>query len=341
MLGVDISERSIKVVRLSNSKRHKLLARAWCEIPAEAIQHGVITEPDVVGKALRQTIEKCGVRSTHQDVVVASIPESESFLSVVEIPAMDEQEVSEAVQWEVAQHMPFGLENVYLDWQWVSPKGSVKKDRQEVLVGAAEKKVVDPLVGLLNRLGYDVAALELESQAIVRALISEDLLDKQGLLMVDLGATVTNVVVHDRGAIRFSATLKRGVQAAMANLNPEEEGLVKDPSAKTSEQISAQLEEKLRFPLEEIVAEVHGILEYYTGLSTEHRVNEILLTGGGANLPGLDRIFQRFFSDVHLSRANPWINIRSAQQNAAPLMSLSESVHYSTALGLALRDVVF
>jgi len=38
-------------------------------------------------------------------------------LRVIEIPIMNEDEVAEAVQWEVSHHIPFGLENVYIDWQ--------------------------------------------------------------------------------------------------------------------------------------------------------------------------------------------------------------------------------
>ncbi|MCH8005031.1 MAG: DEAD/DEAH box helicase family protein, partial [Planctomycetes bacterium] len=39
--------------------------------------------------------------------------------TVVDYPLAQavEDEVDEAIQWEVAQHIPFGLENVYIDWQ--------------------------------------------------------------------------------------------------------------------------------------------------------------------------------------------------------------------------------
>jgi len=98
-----------------------------------------------------------------------------------------------------------------------------------VLVGAAQKKVVDPLYELLKALDLDLAAFELESQAIVRALISPELSTKQGLLIVDLGASATNVIIHDHGTSRFTASLQKGAGELLAALPPQDRERVSGP----------------------------------------------------------------------------------------------------------------
>jgi len=228
MIGIDISDQSVKIVELSRYEPLKLLSHCWQKLPDKVIEHGVIQEPMVMKKVLAEVAKQCQVNLAGQ-AVVASIPEAQSFLRVIELPQMLSDEMDEAVQWEVAQHIPFGLENVYIDWQSVGAGHKAGKGRQEVLVGAAQKKVVDPLLAVLHELEIDVAALELESQAIVRALVSSELRSHQGLLIVDLGGVTTNVVIHDHGAMRFTASLQRGSVELVKLLSDDEAQLMAVP----------------------------------------------------------------------------------------------------------------
>lgn len=342
MIGIDISRQSMKIVRLSNDRERRLLAHCWHDVPAGLMERGVVHDEQTMRQIVQEAFAQCNLSGRTADTVVASIPETESFLRVIEIPKMDESEVTEAVQWEVAQHIPFGLENVYIDWQYV-PRDDGEEgagDRQEVLVGAAEKRVIDPLFSLLRSLDFDVGAFELESQAIVRALISPELRQRKGLLIVDLGGSATNVAVHDRGTVRFTASLQKGTDELHNVLTPEEAAAVTGAPKETIEADADAIAQKLQPNFDRLVVEVHGVVEFYTGLDSRHQVNEILLTGGGSNLPGLDHAFLRHFDDVHVQRGNPWVNILPSGKDIALPMSIQQSVHFSTALGLALRPVL-
>jgi len=304
------------------------------------MERGEVKNEAVMRKVITEALHQCNLSAGVPDTVVASIPETESFLRVIEIPHMDDSEIAEAVQWEVAQHIPFGLENVYLDWQMVNREAGPAHDRFEVLVGAAERRVVDPLSSLLIGVGLDVGALELESQAIVRALISSELKQKKGLLVVDIGSSATNVVVHERGTIRFTASLPRGARELFGPLLPEERSRLDGrPKELTSDEIKT-FAEKLQPTFDTLVIEIHGVVEFYTGLSADNQVNEVLLTGGGANLPGLDQAFLRHFDTVHVQRGNPWVNVLPSGKSARLPISVRESVHFSTAIGLALRHML-
>jgi type IV pilus assembly protein PilM len=349
VIGIDISDRSIKIIRLDGGRR-RLLTHCWHEVPEHLIEQGVVRQKDQMAKVLQTALQKCRLSKTLAgEVVVASIPESESFLRVIDIPDMDEQEVNESVQWEVAQHIPFGIENVYVDWQWAGEGGKASAfealadksaGRREILVGATEKRVVDPLLELLHELKLDVAALELESQAIIRSLISPALRHQAGLLVVDLGGSATNVVIHDRGTIRFTATLRKGSFDLIRKLSSDQQKEVSGPPPEALSPNLDPIQVKLQAGLDELVVEIRGIVEFYTGLNAQHRVNEILLTGGGANLPGLDTTFLRYFDDVHIQRGDPWVNVWAHRSKGEGPLNLHESVHYATAIGLALRPVV-
>lgn len=340
MIGIDISSRTVKMVRLSDGAARKLLGACSYEVPDGVIKRGIIQEPKILSQVLKETLKRCGVEDAVRDSVVASIPETQSFLRVIEVPDMNDEEMDEAVQWEVAQHIPFGLENVYIDWQRVGEGGHAVKGRQEVLVGAAQKKVVDPLLKLLQEMEFDVAALELESQAIIRALISPELRSKQGLLVVDLGGTVTNVVIHDHGAIRFTASLQKGARDLAMVLSAEESKMLSAPRHDDlPHEISEVVKKKLKPVQEELVMEIRGVAEFYSGIDEQHEITGIILTGGGSNFPGMDEVFVRYFNNVHTLRGDPWVNVLPAGEKRETPLTLRESVHFSTALGLALRDI--
>lgn len=338
MLGLDISDRSIKLVRLSPD-RHTLLARCWQDVPAGMIERGIIHHEEAVREVVRRTFAECRVPLPARDPVVASIPETQSFLRVVEIPVMGADEVSEAIQWEVGQHIPFGVENVYFDWRPVAGGHAAATGRTEVLVGAAQKQVVDPLWRVLSSLGQDVAALELESQAIARALLSPELRLKKGMLIVDVGGSATNVIIHDHGAIRFTATLGKGSFNLFTALTQEERAEMTGPPAERPADHRAQIAQKLLPGLEELAIETQGLVEFYNSIDAQHEVREIIMTGGGADLPGIEQAYLKYFDNVHVQRGNPWVNILTPGRSAQPPLDQHESVYYGTALGLALRVV--
>lgn len=341
MIGIDISDQSLKIVQLSNDTKPKLTASVAVDLPTTAVDKGIIQNPPEFGKYIQTVLKDKGFDTPHRDSVVASIPETQSFLRVIEIPHMREDEVSEAIQWEVARHIPFGLENVYIDWQAVSGEGhEAGAGRQEVQVGAAQRKVVDALYATLSSLKLDLAAFELESQAIVRALVSSNLRTQQGLLVVDLGAVATNVIIHDHGAMRFTATLGRGSDALARTLSKADQQTIQARPHELAEAEMDRLATQLMPGMEELVVEVRGIVEFYNGIDARHEVQEIILTGGGSNLPRLDRAFTKYFDNVHIQRGNPWVNILPPNADTKPPLGLKESVRFTTALGLALRPVI-
>ena len=341
MIGVDISDRSVKMVRLRHKKdAHDLVGACLQEIPEDVINDGVIQDKDGMREILKELFAACKVPLNTKDQVVASVPEAQSFLRVVDLPRIPEDEIGEAVQWEVAQHIPFGLENVYIDWQTLGGGHRAASGHQEILVGAAQRKVVDSLFSVLSGMRLDVAALELESQALVRTLVSPELREKQGILLIDLGGASTNVVIHDHGAIRFTASLERGSDRMRQMLSQEELEGLREHAQEMTAQNRANVEAKLRGLYEELVVEVNGVVEFYNSIDVQHKVREIILTGGGSSWPGLPAVFLRMFEQVHIQQGNPWATILSRQQSLHSPMSQSDSVRYTTAIGLALRPVV-
>jgi type IV pilus assembly protein PilM len=254
--------------------------------------------------------------------------------------------MDEAVQWAVRQHIPFDLERVYLDWQEliVSPRLA---GRREVLVGAAQKDVVDPLLQALDGVNLQVAALELEAQAIVRSLLPLDAQDVFGVLIIDLGATYTNVVFFDGGAMRFTTSIQFGGDDLTQRLA---ESLHLQPSIAAEKKAIVGLKRQsgedadfslvLRQATVELFREVEKTVRELTiQIRAGQPVQAILLSGGSANLPGIKDVVAEVFPGIPVQMGNPWTNVYSVgeQEQRSPL-SPQDANHFVTAIGLALRS---
>lgn len=340
MIGIDISDQTIKIAQLSDGKARRLLSHCIQPVDAGVIVNGIVVNKKTLIAVLRRALDSCRIKSVKKETVVVSIPETQSFLRVIEMPTMTDDEVDEAIVWEIAQHIPFGIDSVYIDWQSLDKNGhKVTDGKREIQVGAAQKKVVDPLYEVMMEVGVDVAAFELESQAIVRALISPELHGKQGVIIVDVGSTSTNVIVHDVGASRFTASLQQGVGSIAMALDEKDRAQLMGNLQDIPQDLLDRVTPIMAPAMDKLVLDIHGVVDFYNSIDTDHRVREVIMTGGGSNLRGLDAAFLNHFEDIHIERGNPWVNILSDDERSHPPLNIQESVRYATALGLALRKV--
>ena len=345
MLGIDISDRSVKIAEISGDRddAKQLRTVCWSPIPAGLIRRGVVQDVSAVTKALQVALTKCSPGSVKSDTLVASIPESQSFVRVLDVPTMADKEMSEAVQWAVKQHIPFDLERVYLDWQPL-PKAAIG-GRKQVLVGAAQRDVIDPLLQVFDGLDLEVLAFELEAQAIVRSLLPVQSQDIRGVLILDIGAVSTNIIYFDEGVMRFTTSVQSGGDnltkklSAALNLDPQiatEKKMVVGVSDEVNEPgIAAALHDSALELMRQVGTTVN---EMTAQIGADHPVRAILLSGGTANLPGILQVVSEVFPNIPVQMGNPWTNILlEGGREKAPL-SPADASHFVTAFGLALRS---
>jgi type IV pilus assembly protein PilM len=345
MIGVDISGRSIKTAEVAHGRGSLTLKSAsWASLAPEAIRRGVIQDVPLVAAALKKALIDF---STATSDVVASIPEVQSFVRVLELPVMGEAEMNEAVQWAIRRHIPFDLDHVYVDWELLT-EGN-KEGQSHVLVGAAQRDVIDPLLEVFDMLGLSVLALELEAQAVVRCLLPRspaEARDIRGVLLIDLGATSTNVVFFDRGAMRYTASIQSGGDDLTQRL-AERLKLPLPEAVERKARVGLQGKSDdaavvgvLRETLLELAMRVERIVrEMSVQLAADQQVRAVLLSGGAANLPGIAELFSDVFPGVSVQLGNPWTNLSRAKRGRTARLSTEDALHFTTAFGLAERGL--
>ncbi|MCK4781783.1 type IV pilus assembly protein PilM [Candidatus Parcubacteria bacterium] len=350
--GMDISDLSVKIVKLK--KRRGVLSLACfgeTEIKPGIIKDGEIQDKEALVEIIKKALNKVKGEKLNSRYVVASLPEEKAFLQVIQMPKMSKDELKKAVLFEAENYIPLSLTEVYLDFQIVQLLHN-HLDRLEVLIAASPKKIVDPYVYVLKKAGLQPKILEVESSAISRALIKDEL-TVIPLFLIDIGATRTSFIIFSGHSLRLTSSVLISSQkftdiiSRAMKIDSEQAEKVKwkyglkDRKTKKGKQVF----EALVPILTDLGEQIKLYLDYYrTHAAPEHiapngkKVEKILLCGGGANLPGLcDELFSQL--KIPVETGNPWINILSESSKEIPKVFLGESLKYTTALGLALRAV--
>ena len=350
--GLDISDLSVKAVQLQKKKEgFSLSSFGEFQVPAGVIERGQIKQEKELADILKRIRSEVQGEKIQTPYVVASLPEEQAFLQVIQLPRMNEEELKSAVRFEAENYVPYSLDTMEIDFEQVAPVVD-HLNHVDVLLAALPKTTVDSYVAVLKAAGLIPLALEIESSAVTRALIQNETAPVP-VLVVDLGATRTSFIVFAGYGLRFTASIavsssqltqsiaqSLNIQLAEAEVLKNQYGLEGADSAS-----GKRVFEALVPPLADLILEIKKHLNYYESHSGhEHlerpvsTIQKIILCGGGANLRGLTQFLLR---ELHkeVSIGNPWINILPTSLEELPPLSFTESLRYTTAFGLALRAV--
>ena len=366
--GLDISDLSLKVIKLKKKGKFLALASFLEEtIPPGIIKEGEIRNEDSLVKIIKEALMKVKGEKLKTNYVIASLPEEKSFLQVIQMPRIPEEDLKSAVIYEAENYIPLAIEEVYLDSQIVQPVYN-HLDHYDVLIAALPKKTVDPYLFCLKKAGLIPKVLEIESLAVARALIKNEI-SPFPTLLIDLGATRTSFIIFSGYSLRFTTSIPVSSQKFDENIakslnvdfkKAEElkikyglessEKVILRKKTENSDFTKEIVENKKIFEalipaLTDLIEQIKKYLNYYqTHTSHEHLppdgkgVQKIFLSGGGANLKGLTDFLSMEFK-IPVELGNPWINILPEPLKEVPRLPFEESLKYTTTLGLALRGI--
>jgi type IV pilus assembly protein PilM len=171
-------------------------------------------------------------------------------------------------------------------------------------------------VQCVEKAGLSVQAVDLSSFAVLRALGKQSGPDIETEALIDIGARITNIIVHRGGVPIFVRILLMGgqditdaVAAQMSVASTQAEAMKQRIGhvARTPEY--EELFRTVNSQAQDFVDEVVGSLDYFSASHPGSRVERILVSGGGSRLDGL---VDRLARDTRLPviDGNPMANLR-------------------------------
>ena len=351
--GLDISDVSMKAMLLQK-KKSEVSPRAWADlkIPPGVIENDEIKDKKFLVQSIKNLIQNTKGGPIKTKRVIASVPESKSFVRIINLPPMEDEEIKEAISWEVEEHIPVDIENVYLDWQkievgkkpksvWLEGKENINQTK--ILVVATPKKIIDDLAEVLKKADLIPQILEIESAAATRALIPKE--DFGPYLIIDIDAYRTSFIIINKQILQLTTSIPIAGNAftdAIARrlgIDDQEAEQLKRKHGLDKKKKRGRIYQALAPSLSNLTEEVNRLIKFYQEyFPVKNKISKVILCGGSAKLPGIASCLTHTLKlDVKLG--NPWANIYKTKGRIPPI-SYKNSLSYTTAIGLALRGIV-
>jgi type IV pilus assembly protein PilM len=342
LIGVDISSTSIKMVELAEAGKGAFRLDRYTIEPLlkDTVQDGNIANLDQVTDALKRAWKRMGSRNRN---IAMALPAAMVITKKIIVPAgQTEEELELTVEAEANQYIPFALDEVNLDFQILGPAPN-NADEVEVLIAASRKEKVEDRVAIADAAGLRARVMDVESYATQEAfrLITPSLPANgrdQNVAFVDIGAHVTHFYVLRNGQFLFSRDQAFGgnqltydIQRAF-NLSPEEA-----ESAKKNQGLPENYDADVLQPFMETLAlEVTRALQFFFTSTSYNQVDQIVLAGGCALLPGIDELVAKR-AGVATVIANPFGTMQVSDR-IRPRQLAQDAPMLSIATGLAMRS---
>lgn len=341
LLGIDISSTSVKLIELSRSgSRYKVEAYAVEPLPPNAVVEKNIAELDGVGQALSRVLVKARTGAKHAAVAVAG---SAVITKTIEMEAgLSDDELENQLKIEADQYIPYPLEEVAIDFE-VQGFSARNNERVDVLLAACRKENVEVREAALSVAGLTAKVVDVEAYALERAygLVVQQLgseRDDLTVAIIDIGATMMTLsVLHNGKTIYSRESMFGGRQLTEEiqrryGLSVEEAGLAKKAGGLPDDYDAEVLQ-----PFKEaVVQQVSRSLQFFFASGQFNDVDFILLAGGTASIPDLDRLIQQKIGTPTLV-ANPFAEMAlGSKVNAGSLASDAPAL--MIACGLAMRS---
>ncbi|MBN1461857.1 MAG: type IV pilus assembly protein PilM [Armatimonadetes bacterium] len=331
-IGIEIGAESVKVARLAE-RRGTIRAVQFAEqsLPT-GYRWEVGGDHQPVVEAIRAAFIAAGIRGK---TAVISMPRGQVTARISAFPKAEPAELRRVVEYDLADHIPFPVEQVVLDMQQLGASRE-QPGLVDVLIVAAPRELVHEYLRLAEELGLKVAALTVDALALDDLA---GLLEREPAGMVvtlDVGARATTINVTEQRRLRLTRSvaiggrqLLRAVQDDLGVSQEEAERLLSSQGLQVLERDPKPT--RVQAWLDGLLGEIRRSALSFGPAA----LSRLVLVGTEAHLPGLA---QRLATELQVEPLVPTVAdvLPEASISPAPPEALDSSL---TTIGTALRAV--
>jgi type IV pilus assembly protein PilM len=210
-IGLDIGSTAVRAVEVTGGDPPSVIHAAQVPLPSGAVENGEVRDPEVVAEALRELWQRGGFKGKR---VYMGVGNQRVVVREIALPYLPEKELRASLGFQVQEFIPMPVDEAVLDYD---PLGEFEQDERRMLrmlLVAAQRTMVDVAISAVTTARLEPVGLDLIPFAMVRSVgttgVGMDLEDEGDEAVVDIGAHVTNIVVHAGGTTRFVRILPSG-----------------------------------------------------------------------------------------------------------------------------------
>lgn len=351
VLGIDIGASAIKVVQL-RKERGAAILETYGELalgPYADLDIGRATSlpSEKLSEALSDIIREANVTTTNCG---ASIPFSNSLITLLELPAVGAQKLASMIPIEARKYIPVPISEVQLDW-FVIPDSEARyfldgpqeavSQKSLVLLVAIHNETLRKYTEALKGANLTPSFYEIEIFSSIRASVERG---TAPVAILDIGAATSKLYIVEFGIVRSSHVISKGSQditlmlansTNMAIAKAEEMkrtiGMVGGNADESSKSVSYAALLSLEF----IFTEARRVLANFQKKHTR-AISKVLLIGGGSTMKGVVEFGQKEL-DMPVELSNPFLHVKAPAFLGDVLKEAGPE--FTVAVGLALRKL--
>jgi len=315
-VAIDIGTTSIKIVRLGEADKNSL--QVVC------LDKDTYKEEDSdKSHSIKEGLKKLAAQNRVGTQCALTLPSKDTQVYNMLFPPMSDEELEAAVRYKVSQLKPFGLkreEVVFKFRKWQAEKGMPKTPQQRVIVACIPRDTISKQLGMVKELGFHPVSIEIPQFGLlnIRKFYNEPTHKDETIIWIHIGAQESFLSIEKDYNLCFSkrialtsAQMNKAIVKRMSVDEEKAESLKKEVGFNLSSNKDSNSEKvyySLVSLLENLVVDIEHSFKYFSNQISQSQItsfSKILITGGGANLKGLDK-FLNMRLGVNVERVNPF-----------------------------------
>ncbi|MBX7138234.1 MAG: type IV pilus assembly protein PilM [Oligoflexia bacterium] len=345
LVSIDIGSTAIKLIEFDMSgSRPRVVNIGVSPVRGDIFAGNVITRAEKVAEQISGLVESNAISDKR---VVTAVPGPSVFTKKIKMPKQDPGQLKSSIGLEAGNFIPHNLDAVRLDYHII---GESSKNQLDVLIVAVKNEILDSFTGSLSLAGLETAVVDVDVFALQNIFeLSHPELTEKTVALVNIGARYSSINICRGGESLFTGDIAVGGKMftdaiaeglGVTTEEAEQLKLGKAPAAADGAAHTALMDsvhDIVERQLEYISSEFNRQLSFFWSASgSDESIDQILLTGGGALIPGLCAELKEK-TGVACELLNPLAVIEAGEgvdadylKEVAPLMSI--------ALGMAIRQ---
>jgi type IV pilus assembly protein PilM len=349
LVGLKIGASQLAAATVTNNGSAELLKIARHELEPGVVVGGELRDPERLSVALREFFAKYDLPRRNVRLGVAN---NRIGVRTFEIAGVDDPtQLDNAVRFRAQESLPIPIEDAVLDYHVLSETtDNAGQSLKRILLVVAYRDLVDRYVSACRKAGIELAGIDLEAFALLRAMgAPRDTQAEAALVVVAVGHDRSTFAVSDGRVCEFARVLEWGgnsLNVALAralDLAPSETERLKrqldlGEATQSTELTETQLQsakEAIRRQIEAFTRQLVSSLQFYQNQPGSLSIGEIVLTGGTAHMHGLAQELQRLIG-VSVRIGDPLMRVRVGK--GAVDADEQQIGSFAIAIGLGIED---
>ncbi len=345
ILGVDFGAGCLKAAEFAPGDDGGLKLLRFAVKPLGLAGSQDAARDNVVKKALAELITEGGFVARDANVCA---PGFQVFSKFIKLPPVDTSKVTQIIQYEAQQNIPFPLAEAVWDYQIL---GTSTGGELEVLLVAIKADLVEKLFSTSESNGLRTQLVDVSMAALANAF-RFNYSDAEGCsLLIDLGAKTSNVLLFEKNKF-----YTRGINIGANAVTQEFAAEAKLPFAEAEKfKISdgfvslggayeepdnprlATVSKVARNVLTRLHLQVNQTIQFYRTQQGGSVPSQVYLCGGGSIMPYATQFFQEKLN-LPVEYFNPFRSVQvDAGVNVAELEKYAQC--FGEVVGLGLRNI--